>query len=309
VFAEELADRVNAAAGHGTFITGLLHQHAPNADIRSVRVLRPDNVAYESDVLLALWVLADEVKQYQDSKGQFGRMVDIVSISLGYYDETWLSDKETRLRKALDQLTGLGVVVVASAGNDSSTRAFLPAAISSLPPDGTAVVPANPQEPPLPPPPPVVGVGALNPNSTVSWYSNGGPSASCTAPGTCLISTFPPDIKGSMGAMNIASSVDRESVDQDDYRGGFAMWSGTSFAAPLVAAAVAQKLMHLDTDQSGLRETRQRALDALRALSHAAQQAELAHVQERAAETTKQYNAKSETLTVQLDEEKKAQEQ
>jgi hypothetical protein len=34
----------------------------------------------------------------------------------------------------------------------------------------------------------------------------------------------------------------RESIDPDDFRGGFAVWSGTSFAAPIVAGAIASAL-------------------------------------------------------------------
>jgi serine protease len=35
----------------------------------------------------------------------------------------------------------------------------------------------------------------------------------------------------------------RESIDPDDFRGGFAVWSGTSFAAPLFAGRLAEQLV------------------------------------------------------------------
>jgi hypothetical protein len=40
----------------------------------------------------------------------------------------------------------------------------------------------------------------------------------------------------------------REALDPDDYRGGFAVWSGTSFAAPLLAAHLARSLLTLSAD-------------------------------------------------------------
>ena len=35
----------------------------------------------------------------------------------------------------------------------------------------------------------------------------------------------------------------RETIDPDDFTGGFALWSGTSFAAPYVAARLAHALV------------------------------------------------------------------
>ena len=43
----------------------------------------------------------------------------------------------------------------------------------------------------------------------------------------------------------------RESVDPDDFSGGFALWSGTSFAAPIVAGRVARHLQELPAGNGG----------------------------------------------------------
>ncbi|MCP2241581.1 S8 family peptidase [Lentzea aerocolonigenes] len=260
IYAEELSDRVNRAVGHGTFIAGLIHQHAPDADVLSLRVMRSDNVGYESDVLLALWLLVDRVERAQSDPAHAEEMIDVVSISLGYYHETWRAAKLTRLSAVIRKLTSLGVVVVAAAGNDSSRRPFLPAAIASL----TTAMPL------------VIGVGAANPNGTTSWYSNGGASASAEAPGTCVVSIFPPDIEGSRSPSDKAASDGRQSVDEDSFRSGFALWSGTSFAAPVLAAAVARKLVEVKTSAELTQQaTVDRALTALRELARTSMLAEL----------------------------------
>jgi hypothetical protein len=47
-------------------------------------------------------------------------------------------------------------------------------------------------------------------------------------------------------------SVDREALDLDDFRLGFATWSGTSFSAPLLAGILAAQLLENAVDESGL---------------------------------------------------------
>jgi subtilisin family serine protease len=98
---------------------------------------------------------------------------------------------------------------------------------------------------------PVVSVGALNPNLTsVALFSNTGPWVRTYAPGASVVSTMPPLQGGLMPmARTRAFGLDREAIDPDNYRrgvdagGGFAVWSGTSFAAPVVAGRVAQALV------------------------------------------------------------------
>jgi subtilisin family serine protease len=166
----------------------------------------------------------------------------VLSLSMGYYHEN-PGDKliDPILLGILDALSAEGVVVVASAGNDSTDLPSFPAAFAPWS-DGEGRVP--PRRDVVP----VVSVGALNPNHTDALFTNGGPWVSCYAPGASVMSTMPPFEGGRQAVARLA--IDgrvRESIDPDDYRGavgsrfrgGFGLWSGTSFAAPTVAGALA----------------------------------------------------------------------
>jgi hypothetical protein len=257
VFVPGLGQTVFPASGHGTFIAGIVHQHAPEADVLMVRVLWPDNIGHEGDVLLALWLLYARVLESR-KPGREHEMVDIVSCSLGYYAESSERDRDIRLKTVIDALIKEGVVVVAAAGNEATGRAFFPAALATLeplPPEGE----------------PVMGVGALNPNSTTAWFSNGGPSATWLAPGARVVSIYPADVKGSSGSKQITHDRRRASYDPDDFSAGFAVWDGTSFAAPLLAAMVANELIAFGTNTVDKDAALARAADAIKTLKAGSQ--------------------------------------
>jgi subtilisin family serine protease len=147
---------------------------------------------------------------------------------------------DQRLRTALEDLGRAGVLVVAAAGNNATSRPMLPAWLT--PYRGGALL-SNALAAP------VVSVGALNPDGTVALFSNSGDWVSCFCPGAALVSTLPivdagaePGISvGEFGKKESAPAVRRTTIDPDNFT-GFGTWSGTSFAAPVMAGAAAQKL-------------------------------------------------------------------
>ena len=115
-------------------------------------------------------------------------------------------------------------VVVAAAGNDGVSREFFPAAM-----------------------PGVVAVAALNAAGRRAGFSNFGPWVDACADGDRLVSTF---VTGKV-------MTDSDGDGQPDvFDVPFAHWSGTSFAAPQVAGALAVRMA----------ETGESAADAVQSL-------------------------------------------
>jgi hypothetical protein len=238
VSADPLLGELNDATGHGTFIAGIVRQAAPDARVLAIRIMHSDDVVYEGDLMNALALLAGRIAAAE--AGDMAAMVDVVSLSLGYFDESAADVTfSSGLWQVIQLLLELGVAVVAAAGNYSTSRPFYPAAFSLEPGPG-----------------PVVGVGALNPDLSRALFSNGGRWVWAWAAGAAVVSTFPDDINGSRtpevrvpphpaNGLPPGSPLpaDRAALDPDNYRGGFATWSGTSFAAPLLAAHLAARLL------------------------------------------------------------------
>jgi len=212
-------------AGHGTFITGLLRQACPEAVITAIRVMEGDGVVPETALTDALTGVA--IVQ-ADAQAAGSQTIDAVVLSLGYYAEVDDASYTAVLRKILLALSRMNVAVFCAAGNDTTMRRFYPAAFSEDP--GFQEVDHLP----------LAAVAALNPDASVALFSNEGPWVNAEAPGVNLISTAPvnPRVRGAWTPdtwLVGPASTRRATVDPDSFGSGFATWSGTSFAAPVLA--------------------------------------------------------------------------
>jgi subtilisin family serine protease len=120
-----------------------------------------------------------------------------------------------------------------AAGNHGTTEPFFPAAFGA--PYGSPIDPDGPV--------PLTTVGAMNPDaSTVALFSNSGPWVTTHRLGAAIVSTVPVTLRGSTESSIWVERHDpacRATVGPETYPGGFALWSGTSFAAPAAAGELA----------------------------------------------------------------------
>lgn len=247
-----LIGEVASHFGHGTFITGLLRQMSPDVQVYSLRVVHNDGLSYEHEIIGALHHVADQIEAAREGDAE-AFAVDVVVLALGYVDESSDDQPGGWMGGAVDRLAMLGIPVVAAAGNQSTDRPFYPAAFAAYPQPENAA--------------PILSVGALNPNLHIAMFSNEGPWVSCYATGAGLVSTYPLEARGSRMPDRRANSTfrdrHRESHDPDDFSAGYAVWSGTSFAAPVAAAYLLNAIA-----ESGAEEVQDAAKAAERA--HAA---------------------------------------
>ena len=198
---------LDAQAGHGTFIAGIVRQRAPGAHLMISRVLSSDGVCDEIELLRALRAL-------HHLSTHHNRRIGVLNLSLGAY--TWNNRPPSLLSHVIRQL-GADAVVVSAAGNNDSDRKFWPAAFES-----------------------VVGVGALTADGQKrTSFSNHGSWVDAWAPGERVASSF-------VRFDGPAGEEPETDIDPDCFT-GFATWSGTSFAAPHVAAALAQQAQEQKT--------------------------------------------------------------
>jgi serine protease len=250
--------QLGAQEGHGTFSAGLIRQVAPDAQVLLMRLIHDDGTIYADHLLNALGWLHEQVA------GEHPLPMDVVCLPM---DFTPVLPGDAKVLSWLGTVLGalghLGVLVVAAAGNDGRDHPTYPAAFASAD---------------APPETPLISVGALNPNGTSrAYYSNFGDWVTDWAVGTSVVSCFPA-VDG--GANPELGPVDREqppgeSVDPDDFTGGFARWSGTSFAAAVIAGRLADALAQQPIRADGppvdaVEERRHRAAAARKSVPGAA---------------------------------------
>jgi hypothetical protein len=188
-------------AGHGTFVAGLVKQVDPDAAISVYRAIDSDGIGSEVDVACAMIEAVRAGNQ-------------IINLSLGCQSQD--DFPPIALEAALAVIAELDAgkpdeektIIVAAAGNSGDTRPFWPAAF-----------------------PGVVSVAGLNPNMTPSPWSSHGFWVTCSTVGQGLHSTY---VYGTESPLIDPAETEFPGPDP------FAVWSGTSFAAPQVAGAIAR---------------------------------------------------------------------
>jgi len=145
-------------AGHGTFVTGIIQQIAPNAHIQVYRALDPDGIASE------VTVACEMIRAVKDG-------ADILNLSLGC--QTLDDLPPIAISAALDVIReverreGREVIIVAAAGNFGDTRPCWPAAFRR-----------------------VVSAAALAPDMQPSPWSSRGFWVTCATIGQGVCSTY-----------------------------------------------------------------------------------------------------------------------
>jgi subtilase family protein len=211
--AAELSSPLPRSVGHGTFIAGLICRHSNGSSVEVRDVV--DECGFIDDATLACR-LADVPEE-----------VDLLNLSFGGYG---LGGEMIATVAQLKALTfrNRNLVIVAAAGNDGRDRPFLPAAL-----------------------PNVIGVAAVERRADGSLqracFSNHGPWVDACAVGVDVASAFPP-FDGELAAVQPPPSCQppggsvTAAPTSESFLDRRARWSGTSFAAPLVTAAIAQRM-------------------------------------------------------------------
>lgn len=193
---------LDAGAGHGTFVCGLVRQFAPSAAVVVYRALDTDGIGHDEAIACAVLRAVADAGRTETPL--------VINLSLGGFTD---ADKPpAAIAHAVEAAVAAGAVVVAAAGNEASPRPAWPAAL-----------------------PGVLAVTSIDGSGRPSLFGNFGWWVDFAAVGEGTTSTF---VAG------------RESPDFDttpeDWTGQpqpIASWRGTSFAAPKVAAAVANLLL------------------------------------------------------------------
>jgi len=141
--------------GHGTAAAGIILQAAPNATIMPIRVLSAEGFGNATDVAIAI-----------DHAIAHG--ADVINLSLG------TAAPVSAITQMISYAQSLGIIMVASSGNNGTTAVTHPAA--------TAVGADFPL---------AIGVGSVDSLDSKSWFSTYGVALEMLAPGESVGTLFP----------------------------------------------------------------------------------------------------------------------
>ena len=155
------------AFGHGTMTAGLVHLVAPKARILPLKAFSSNGTGNLSDIIAALYYAVQN-------------KANVVNMSFD------LSYPSSALSRAISNANKAGVVLVAAAGNESTSARVYPASISSS----------------------VVGIASTSDWDARSSFSNyGSADVWIAAPGEYVISTYPGGTYGSESGTSFSSPL------------------------------------------------------------------------------------------------------
>jgi subtilisin family serine protease len=201
---------LNRFSGHGTFIAGVVLQCAPGATVVAKNVFDPIGFVDDTQLAAALNALPADIQ--------------VINLSLGgpTHDNLGLLATEAALLRLSRR--DLRPVVVAAAGNEGATQETYPAAFKD-----------------------VIAVGAQQaPGGGRACFSNYGSWVDACAMGRRVHSTFFKGLDATPEPIPQTCLADPPPGLQQFQ--GFATWSGTSFAAPCVAGAIAARMTDQNVD-------------------------------------------------------------
>lgn len=204
-------DAANDLNGHGTHVAGIVAAAsnnatgvagtAPGVTVVPIKVIGRFTGS-NADFIDGLYYAADQG-------------LDVVNMSLGTTGGDLGPSGIALMQDAVDYAYSKGVVLVAAAGNESSTDIYYPAACDH-----------------------VICVSATDPADALATYSNHGTQVDITAPG---------------GGSGVGTGILSTYTSGGTH--GYAYLSGTSMASPFVAATAALMLSHVPAATSDEVET------------------------------------------------------
>jgi Subtilase family len=267
-----IAEQPYVMVDHGTFVAGIIHAIAPQAQLQLIEVLNPLGVGTLETIVRGFQTLADN----RTVEGQIADTPPlVVNLSLvltvptpGLLEELAQQDPAFQgvdpdaleatilsIKNICDMLRPHNVYFVAAAGNDSDAvqgtllEADFPAALDN-----------------------VIGVGALDRNDAAASYSNIGdrtPEVGFAAFGGVRDASGDADAVDGILGVYTGTFPNGEPNNQ-----GLARWAGTSFAAPIISGALAAMLgdtiVHPDPVQE-LRDSDIQGLLSIGEIVHAQQ--------------------------------------